>query len=97
MACNYNFFVYIMASKSGTLYIGFTNDLVRRTFEHKQKHVEGFTKQYGCNRLIYFEHFTHVDSAIQREKQLKRWSRRKKEVLIKKLNPTWRDLSDDWK
>jgi len=85
-----------MASHTGTLYIGFTNDLERRVSEHKQGLVEGFSKKYGCNRLIYYEHYTDVNAAIGREKQLKKWSRTKKENLIKSLNPGWCDLSLEW-
>ncbi len=92
----YNFYVYILASKSGTLYIGITNNLERRISEHKQKLIEGFTKKYECNKLIYYEYFTDVNTAIDREKQLKKWNRKKKEDLIKTINPKWEDLSKDW-
>lgn len=87
------YFVYILASDSGTLYIGFTNDLVRRIHQHKNKLFEGFTKKYACHRLIYYEECDDVISAIEREKQLKKWNRQKKQNLIKMLNPTWKDLS----
>lgn len=92
----YDFYVYIMASESRTLYIGFTNGLERRVSEHKQDLIEGFTKQYGCHKLVYYEHYTDVKVAIAREKQLKRWRREKKVKLIESVNPTWRDLSEDW-
>ncbi len=82
-----------MSSDSGTLYIGVTNNLARRAFEHRNKLVEGFTSKYNCHKLIYFEEYTDVMEAISREKQLKGWSRSKKEKLIKIKNPTWRDLS----
>jgi len=88
--------VYIIASKSRVIYIGMTNDLSRRVFEHKNGLVEGFTKQYRCHRLVYYESFDDVTKAIDREKQLKRWSRRKKVWLIVRRNPTWEDLSADW-
>lgn len=85
-----------MASESGTLYIGMTNNLERRVSEHKQGLVEGFTKKYNCNRLIYYENYSDVNESILREKQLKKWNRTKKENLIKKLNPQWKDLSLEW-
>jgi putative endonuclease len=93
---DYQYFVYIMASESGTLYIGVTNGLVKRVWQHKNDQIEGFTKKYACHKLIYFEETSDINSAIAREKQLKKWSRRKKEFLIKTLNPTWKDLSLDW-
>ena len=91
-----NFYVYMLASKSRRLYLGVTNNLERRLFEHKSKQVDGFTKQYNIDRLVYFEQTTDVLSAITREKQIKGWSRRKKILLIKRMNPNWRDLSGDW-
>lgn len=93
----YQFYVYILANKkSGTLYIGLTNDLERRMFEHKNGVVSGFTKRYGLKRLIYFEQFQYVNDAIKREKQLKNWNRQWKIDLIEKENPDWKDLSHDW-
>lgn len=86
-----------MASLSGTLYIGVTNDLYKRVYQHKNNLIEGFTKKYQCHKLIYFEETSDVESAIAREKQLKNWNRKKKEFLIKTKNPRWKDLSDDWK
>ncbi len=91
------YFVYIMASASGTLYTGVTNDLYRRVFEHKNDLIRGFTKKYQCHKLVYFGETGNVESAIAREKQIKGWARKKKENLIRKTNPHWRDLSDDWK
>jgi putative endonuclease len=91
-----NFYVYLLSSKSRRLYTGVTNDLERRLFEHKSKLVDGFTKQYNIDRLVYFEQTTDVLSAITREKQIKRWSRRKKVALIETINPTWQDLSAEW-
>jgi putative endonuclease len=88
--------VYIMNSPTGALYTGVTNDLMRRIYEHKHKVVEGFTKTYNVTRLAYFEETTDVDSAIAREKQIKAWRRSKKIELIKSMNPTWRDLAEDW-
>lgn len=90
------YFVYILASDSGTLYIGVTNDLERRVFEHKNGLIEGFTKTYSCKKLVYFEETNDVHSAIEREKQLKRWNREKKQNLIKTKNETWSDLAKDW-
>jgi len=89
-----NYYIYIMASKSGTLYIGVTNNLERRIYEHKNKLIEGFSKKYECTKLIYFEQGNDIAFAIEREKQLKNWKRSKKESLIKKMNPTWKDLSE---
>ncbi|HRH23199.1 MAG TPA: GIY-YIG nuclease family protein [Candidatus Magasanikbacteria bacterium] len=87
------YYVYIMGSKSGTLYIGVTNNLERRVLEHKNKLNDGFTKKYGCTRLLYYERFDFIDEAIRREKQLKKWRREKKENLISDMNPEWIDLS----
>ena len=90
------YFVYIMASESGTLYIGMTNNLQRRVYEHKEGLISSFTEKYNCKKLIYFETTNDVDEAISREKQLKGWVRTKKENLIKTLNPSWKDLSKDF-
>jgi putative endonuclease len=81
-----------MASESGTLYIGVTNDLVRRVFEHREGAVDGFTFKYGCKKLVYFEDSNSIEVAITREKQLKKWRREKKEYLIRSRNPRWLDL-----
>ncbi|MDD5218745.1 MAG: GIY-YIG nuclease family protein [Candidatus Omnitrophica bacterium] len=86
------YYVYILSSYSRTLYIGLTSDLVRRVWEHKEKLVEGFSKRYHVNRLVYFESTMDVHSAIAREKQLKKWRREKKEILIHRMNPGWQDL-----
>ena len=91
----YDYYIYIMASKSGTLYIGVTNDLVRRVYEHKYNLIDGFTKKYNVNKLVYFEQTENVMSALNREKQLKNWHRDWKINLIKSVNPKWRDLSDE--
>ena len=90
------YYVYIMTSNSGTLYTGMTNDLHRRVYQHKRKLIPGFTSRYNVNRLVYFEVFKQPQQAIAREKQIKGWLRRKKIALIEELNPTWRDLSQDW-
>ena len=92
MAREYNFYVYIMASPSGTLYIGMTNNLVRRATEHKEGKIEGFSKKYSCNKLVYYEHYQYVFDAINREKEIKKWRREKKEKLIKSINPHWNNL-----
>ncbi len=87
------YFVYILASKrNGTPYIGVTNDLTRRTFEHKQGKGSVFTKRYEVHRLVYAEEFSEVTQAIQRESNLKHWPRSWKIDLIEKLNPEWADL-----
>lgn len=91
-----SYYVYIMASESGTLYIGMTNDIFRRVQEHKKGLVEGFTKKYQCTKLVYLEQTGDVTIAIGREKQLKKWRREKKELLIKRMNPQWKDLKLDW-
>ena len=88
-----SYYIYFMASGSGTLYLGVTNNLKRRVYEHKEGAVEGFSKKYGCEKLVFFEEFTNIKDAIRREKQLKSWRREKKEVVIRQLNPGWRDLS----
>lgn len=93
---NHQYFVYIMASLSGTLYIGVTNDLYKRVYQHKNDLIQGFTKKYQCHKLVYFEETSDVESAIAREKQLKNWNRAKKEFIIKTLNPQWKDLSNNW-
>ncbi|HWP92907.1 MAG TPA: GIY-YIG nuclease family protein [Thermodesulfobacteriota bacterium] len=90
------YYVYIMSNKkNGTLYIGVTNDLSRRVYEHKNDMIEGFTKKYGLHTLVYFEQMEDVHSAIQREKRLKKWNRRWKIELIEKLNPEWMDLYEE--
>jgi putative endonuclease len=90
------YFVYIMASKKdGVLYVGITNDLLRRVYEHKQGTIDGFTKKYFTKKLVYFETTSDVKSAIAREKCLKRWKREWKIRLIKESNPEWKDLYND--
>jgi len=90
------YYVYILSSYTRTLYIGVTNDIKRRVVEHKAKHIEGFTKKYNINRLVYFDTFREVKDALAREKQLKKWSRAKKIKLIDSNNPQWKDLSLEW-
>jgi putative endonuclease len=86
------YFVYILTNRSGTLYVGMTNDLRRRVYQHKNKLIEGFTSRYKIDRLVYFESTTSVRSAIAREKQIKRWRREKKAALIESTNRDWKDL-----
>ncbi|PKN86848.1 MAG: excinuclease ABC subunit C [Deltaproteobacteria bacterium HGW-Deltaproteobacteria-1] len=92
-----NYYVYILASKrNGTLYIGVTNDLERRLYEHRNNLIEGFTNKYNVHHLVYFEDVNDIQAALQREKQLKRWTRKWKLELIEKVNPEWRDLANDF-
>ena len=88
--------MYIMTNKSGTLYIGVTNDIERRGHEHKNGANEGFTKRYKMDRLLYYEDYPDPALAIEREKQLKGWLRKKKVELIREANPRWEDLAADW-
>ena len=94
--CAVAYHVYILASSSGVLYTGVTNNLERRVMEHKQEICDGFTKKYKVTRLVYFEAFGDVRDAIGREKQIKRWRREKKLALIVEMNPRFRDLSEDF-
>ncbi len=92
----HDYFVYILASKkNGTLYIGVTNNLVRRVFEHRQDIIDGFTKKYKVHMLVYYEYVNDVHSAIEREKTIKKWNRKWKIDLIEKSNPNWNDLYPD--
>jgi len=90
------YYVYIMASKSRTLYTGITDDLLRRVYEHQNKLIEGFVKKYNIINLVYYEVTNDVKAAIRREKQIKGWLRKKKVALIETANPEWKDLSDGW-
>jgi putative endonuclease len=87
--------VYILRNRSQTLYVGVTNDLARRVHEHKRKLIRGFTSQYNVDRLVYYEVTGDVRSAIEREKQIKGWTRAKKLALITEFNPNWKDLSHE--
>ncbi len=88
------YYVYILTNASSTvLYTGFTSDLVRRLFEHRNKLIEGFTMKYRADRLVYFECYEDVWEALAREKEIKAWRREKKERLIRTMNPSWKDLS----
>lgn len=87
------FYVYILASKrNGALYIGFTSNLARRVYEHRNGLIEGFSKKYNVHHLVYYENFLYVDQALNREKRLKKWKRQWKIDLVEKFNPEWRDL-----
>ena len=90
-----SYFVYILASKTKVLYVGMTDILARRVFEHKSGLVEGFTKRYNVNMLVYYETQPDLESAIKREKQLKNWHRRWKINLIEEKNKMWKDLSPE--
>lgn len=88
-----NYYVYIITNKPRrTLYIGITNNLVRRGYEHRNDLIDGFTKKYNLNKLVYFEVFNRIEDAILREKRLKKWNRKWKIDLIEKVNPEWIDL-----
>jgi|WetSurMetagenome_2_1015567.scaffolds.fasta_scaffold05747_3 putative endonuclease len=87
-----NYFVYILSSKNKVLYVGMTNDLARRIYEHKLSLVEGFTKKYNVNKLVYYESQRDLESAVKREKQLKNWHRQWKINLIEEKNKDWKDL-----
>ena len=90
-------YVYILASENNrTLYVGVTNDIVRRMFEHKNEMIDGFTKTYHVHKLVYLEDCKDEYAAISREKQLKGWRREKKEKLIASMNPFWKDLSEEF-
>ena len=91
------YYTYILSNKSDTtLYIGVTNDLRRRLYEHKNELIDGFTKKYHVHKLVYYEHTSDVRAAIAREKQLKGWLRAKKNALVETMNPQWKDLSEEW-
>ena len=89
------YFIYILTNKRNTtVYIGITNNLIRRVYEHKNKLAEGFTKKYNLTKLVYYEIFDNAETAIEREKTLKNLVRRKKDQLVEKINPSWKDLYD---
>ena len=90
------YYVYIMTNKSRILYTGVTNNLIRRVYEHKNKLAAGFTSKYNIQFLVYYEMTTDVHAALAREKQIKGWLRAKKIALINSMNPSWKDLSEEW-
>ena len=96
MRSNYQFYVYILASATGVLYVGITNNLERRIGEHKCGVIPGFTKRYNVNKLVYYECFTDIRYAIQREKVLKGWRRIRKLELVWTVNPQMLDWSEEW-
>jgi len=91
-----HYYVYVLANAGRMLYTGVTNNLERRVLEHKAKLVPGYTAKYNIARLVYYEATTSVVAALEREKQIKGWQRKKKLALIRSVNPDWRDLSEDW-
>ena len=90
------YYVYIMANKSRTLYSGVTNDLERRVYEHQNKLTKGFTSKYNITKLVWFQIFSDIGQAIEGEKRIKGWLRSKKIALIESQNPNWEDLSQSW-
>lgn len=96
MKREYRFWVYIMSSKSRRIYTGVTNSVYHRALQHKSGEIEGFTKKYNINRLVYYEEFRYIGNAIAREKEIKGWDRAKRVALIQSMNPTWEDLAEDW-
>ncbi len=91
------YYIYFLTNKNNNvLYIGVTGDLVKRIWEHRNKLIDGFTKKYNCTKLVYYEHTESINSAIEREKQLKGWLRKKKNGLVEKINPKWEDLSKEF-
>ena len=90
------YYIYILASqKNGTLYVGVTNDLIKRVYEHRSDFVDGFTKKYQVHKLVYYETMEDPTGAITREKRLKKWNRQWKIDLIEEMNPNWKDLYED--
>ena len=91
------YYVYILTNwNDSVMYIGVTNNLERRLYEHRNHLVDGFTKKYNVHKLVYYEYTKDVRSALEREKQLKGWTRAKKNALVAKANPAWKDLSTEW-
>jgi len=91
------YYTYILSNQRKTvLYVGVTNNIMRRVLEHKTKRNKGFTNKYNCDRLVYYEEFEYVLDAIAREKRLKKYSRQWKEDLVNEKNPEWRDRSEEW-
>ena len=91
------YYIYLLTNwNNKVMYIGVTNNLVRRIYEHKNKLIEGFTRKYNVNKLVYFEETIEINSALEREKELKRWRREKKDALVNRVNMEWKDLSEGW-
>jgi putative endonuclease len=91
-----HYYVYIVASRTHVLYVGVTNCIERRVEQHREGDTPGFTADYRCHRLVWFERHQYIENAIRREKQIKRRARAKKIWLIEQMNPTWADLSESW-
>jgi putative endonuclease len=97
MVSDKTYYVYLLTNwNHRIMYVGVTNDLIRRIYEHKNKLMEGFTNRYNLNKLVYFEDTRDIHAALAREKEIKRWRREKKNALVQTLNPNWRDLSEDF-
>jgi putative endonuclease len=97
MSSERSYYVYILTNwNNEVMYVGVTNNLERRLYEHKKKLVDGFTKKYNLNKLVYFEETSDVLVAIEREKEIKKWRREKKNALVMKDNSQWKDLSENW-
>jgi len=97
MVSGKTYYIYLMTNwNHRVMYVGVTNDLVRRVYEHKNKLMEGFTSRYNINKLVYFENTEDIHAALAREKEIKRWRREKKDALVHALNSDWRDLSEDF-
>ncbi len=91
------YYVYLLTNwNSKVMYVGVTNNLERRLYEHKNKLVKGFTEKYNVNKLVYFEETQDITAAIDREKEIKKWRREKKNQLVNRMNPNWKDLSSGW-
>ena len=93
---DHNYYIYIISNwNNKVIYVGMTNDLERRIYEHKNKIFEGFSKKYNLNKLVYYEHTNDVNAAIRREKEIKKWRREKKNKLIESMNSEWKDLAEE--
>lgn len=92
----YNFYVYILSNRSRNLYVGVTNNIRKRVYEHREEPPGTFTARYKIHRLVHFERYQYVNNAIAREKELKDWNRSRKIALVESENPTWEDLAADW-
>jgi putative endonuclease len=96
MLREHRYYVYLLTNwNDKVMYVGMTNDLLRRVYEHKTKAVKGFTEKYNVHKLVYFEETSNVNAAIAREKEIKKWRREKKNALVIQANPTWRDLAEE--
>jgi putative endonuclease len=97
MPTEHQYFVYLLTNwNHKVIYVGVTNNLIRRVYEHKHKLIEGFTKKYNVGKLVYFEETSDVVAALTREKEIKKWRREKKDNLVVSVNPDWQDLSAEW-